>query len=196
MGISLITACYATRGLAAVAASNISSTAHQLFSLLLMAMGNAVAILVGQQLGANDMDGAKDTVRKLLFFGTAINLVMGLLLIASAPFIPLIYNTEPLVQDLAAKLLMISGGFLPLGAIVNCSYFTIRSGGRTFITFLFDCAYTWVVCLPIAFVLSRFTALPLPWMFFLVQCADSGLKAVIALIMLRSGIWAKNVVNT
>ena len=195
VGISLITACYATRGLAAVAASNISSTAHQLFSLLLMAMGNAVAILVGQQLGANDMDGAKDTVRKLLFFGTAINLVMGLLLIASAPFIPLIYNTEPLVQDLAAKLLMISGGFLPLGAIVNCSYFTIRSGGRTFITFLFDCAYTWVVCLPIAFVLSRFTALPLPWMFFLVQCADSGLKAVIALIMLRSGIWAKNVVN-
>ena len=196
VGISLITACYATRGLAAVAASNISSTAHQLFSLLLMAMGNAVAILVGQQLGANDMDGAKDTVRKLLFFGTAINLVMGLLLVCAAPFIPYIYNTEPQVLQLASALLMISGGFLPLGAIVNCSYFTIRSGGRTFITFLFDCAYTWVVCLPIAFVLSRFTALPLPWMFFLVQCADSGLKAVIALIMLRSGIWAKNVVNT
>lgn len=196
MGISLITACYATRGLAAVAASNISTTAHQLFSLLLMAMGNAVAIMVGQQLGANDMEGAKDTVRKLLFFGTAINLVMGLLLIASAPFIPLIYNTEPEVRSLAARMLMISGAFLPLGAIVNCSYFTIRSGGRTFITFLFDCAYTWAVCLPIAFVLSRFTSLSLPWMFFLVQCADSGLKAVIAVIMLKSGIWAKNVVNT
>lgn len=195
-GISLISACYATRGLSAVAASNISTTAHQLFALLLMSMGNAVAIMVGQQLGANDMDGAKDTVRKLTAFGVALNLVMGLLLVLCAPLIPMIYNTEPEVRTLATQMLMISGAFLPLGCIVNCSYFTIRSGGRTFITFLFDCVYTWAVCLPIAFLLSRFTALSLPWMFFLVQCADSGLKAVIALIMLKSGIWAKNVVNS
>ncbi len=194
VGISLITACYATRGLEAVAATNISATVHQLFSLLLMSMGNAVAIMVGQQLGANDMEGAKATVRKLLFFGTAANLAMGVLLALSSPFIPMIYNTEDTVRELASQLLMICGVFLPLGAIVNCSYFAIRSGGRTFITFLFDCMYTWVVCLPIAFLLSRFTALSLPWMFFLVQCADSGLKAVIALLMLKSGIWAKNVV--
>lgn len=196
MGISLITACYASRGLSAVAATNISSTAHNLFALLLMAMGNAVAILVGQQLGANDIEGAKDTVRKLVVFGAAVNLVMGLLLVCAAPFIPYIYNTEPQVRQLASALLMVSGAFLPLGSVTNCSYFAIRSGGRTFITFLFDCVYTWAVCLPIAFLLSRYTALSLPWMFFLVQCADSGLKAVIALLMLKSGIWARNVVNS
>lgn len=195
MGISMINACYATRGLAAVAASNINVTAFNLFSMLLMSMGGAVAIMCGQQLGANDIEGAKDTVRKLTAFGVMMNIVMGLLLIASSPLIPMIYNTEENVRELAAQLLVISGAFLPLGAVVNCSYFAIRSGGRTFITFLFDCAYTWVVCLPVAFLLSRFTALSLPWMFFLVQCADSGLKAVIAVIMLKSGIWAKNVVN-
>ena len=121
---------------------------------------------------------------------------MGLLLVCAAPFIPYIYNTEPQVRQLASALLMISGAFLPLGSVTNCSYFAIRSGGRTFITFLFDCVYTWAVCLPIAFLLSRYTALSLPWMFFLVQCADSGLKAVIALLMLKSGIWARNVVNS
>lgn len=196
MGISMITACYATRGLAAVAASNINSTAFHLFSTLLMSMGNAVAILCGQQLGANDIEGAKDTVRKLTAFGVIMNIVMGLLLIACSSLIPMIYNTEESVRHLATLMLIISGAFLPLGAVVNCSYFAIRSGGRTFITFLFDCAYTWVVCLPTAFFLSQFTSLSLPWMFFLVQCVDSGLKAVIALLMLKSGIWAKNVVNT
>ncbi|MCI9543683.1 MAG: MATE family efflux transporter [Acutalibacter muris] len=195
MGISMISACYATRGLAAVAASNINSTAFNLFSMLLMSMGNAVAIMCGQQLGANDIEGAKDTVRKLTAFGVAMNVVMGLLLISSSGVIPMIYNTEENVRQLAAQMLIISGAFLPLGALTNCSYFAIRSGGRTFITFLFDCAYTWVVCLPVAFLLSRFTTLSLPWLFLLVQCVDSGLKAVISVIMLKSGIWAKNVVN-
>ena len=195
MGISMITACYATRGLAAVAASNINSTAFNLFSMLLMSMGNAVAIMCGQQLGANDIEGAKDTVRKLTAFGVMMNVVMGLLLIASSGLIPMIYNTEENVRLLSTQMLIISGAFLPLGALTNCSYFAIRSGGRTFITFLFDCAYTWVVCLPVAFLLSRFTTLSLPWLFFLVQCVDSGLKSVTSVIMLKSGIWAKNVVN-
>lgn len=195
LGVSMINACYATRGLAAVAASNINSTAFNLFSLLMMSMGNAVAIMVGQQLGANDMDGAKDTVRKLIVFGVAVNAVMGLLLIICAPLIPMIYNTEENVRGLATAMLMISGAFLPLSAFTNCAYFTIRSGGRTFITFLFDCVFTWAVCLPVAFLLSRFTALPLPWLFFFVQCADNGLKPIIGGFMLKSGIWAKNVVN-
>lgn len=195
MGISMINACYAARGLSAVAASNINGTAFNLFSLLLMSMGNAVAIICGQRLGAGDIEGAKDSVRKLTAFGVMLNVAMGLLLIACSSLIPMIYNTEEGVRLLAARMLIISGAFLPLGAITNCSYFAIRSGGRTFITFLFDCAYTWVVCLPTAFILSRFTTLSLPWMFFLVQCVDSGLKAAIAVVMIRSGIWAKNLVN-
>ena len=115
MGISMITACYATRGLAAVAASNINGTAFNLFSMLLMSMGGAVAIICGQQLGANDIEGAKDSVRKLTAFGVALNIVMGLLLIASSGVIPMIYNTETNVRELAAQMLIISGAFLPLG---------------------------------------------------------------------------------
>ena len=81
-----------------------------------------------------------------------------------------------------------------LSAFTQGSYFTIRSGGKTFITFLFDCVYTWVVCLPIAFLLSSFTSLPLEWVFLCVQAADI-LKAVIGAVMLKSGIWANNMVS-
>lgn len=196
VGMSLIQVCYSSRGLAAVAAANINGTAFNLFSLIMMAMGNAVSIMVGQQLGANDIDGARDTTRKLIAFSVATNVVMGLLFIASAPFIPLIYNTEEDVRQLATQLLMIAGAFLPLHAFVHCAYFTIRSGGRTFVTFLFDCVYTWVMCLPVAFLLSYYTAWTLPMIYTAVMCADSVLKSIIAGIMLKSGIWAKNVVNS
>lgn len=195
VGMSMIQACYASRGLGAVAAGNINGTAFNLFSLIMMSMGNAVSIMVGQQLGANEMERAKDTTRKLIAFSVAVNVVMGGLFMASAPFIPYIYNTESAVRQLATQLLLLSGAFLPFSAFVNCAYFTIRSGGRTFITFLFDCVFTWVVCLPLAWVLSYHTGLSLPWVVFFVHCADNILKGLIAGIMLKSGIWAKNVVN-
>lgn len=194
VGMAMINMCYATRGLTAVAATNINSTVWNLFSIAMMAMGNAIGIMSGQLLGANDIPGAKDTVRKLLFFNVAANIVMGGLIVACAPFIPHIYNTEEVVRQTATYLLMISGAFLPLSAYVQGTYFTIRSGGKTFITFLFDCVFTWVVALPLAYLLCNFTGLSVIWVFLFVQSADI-IKAVIGSIMLKSGIWAKNVVN-
>lgn len=191
---SLVQVCYASRGLTAVAASNINGTVFNLFALLMMAMGEAVGIMAGQQLGANNMEGAKSTVRKLIIFGLGLNAAAGLALIGCAPFIPLIYNTEPVVRSLATQMLMISGAMLPISSVTNCAYFTIRSGGRTFITFLFDCVFNWAVCLPLAYLLCYHTQIGLAGAFFLVQCGDV-VKCVIGVAMLKSGIWAKNVVN-
>ncbi len=193
-GMAMISMCYSSRGLVAVAATNINSTVWNLFSIVIMASGNAIGILSGQLLGAGDIAGAKDTVRKLLFAAVAANIVMGLIFIACAPVIPRIYNTEPEVRAAATRLLMVAGLFMPVAAYTNGAYFTIRSGGKTFITFLFDCVFTWVVCLPVAFILSRFTELSVIWIYFFVQCADI-IKVIIGALMIHSGIWANNVVN-
>lgn len=194
MGTAMVNMCYATRGLTAVAATNITGTANNLFSIILMTMGNAVGIMAGQQLGANEIEGAKDTVRKVIFFSVSCCVVTGGLLVACAPFIPYIYNTEAAVRSIATQTLIICGCFQPIHSFVNCAYFTIRSGGKTFITFLFDCVFTWAVSLPIAFCLSNFTSLSVVWVFFFVSFADI-LKVFIGGAMLKSGIWAKNVVN-
>ncbi len=194
LGMAAIQVCYATRGLTAVAAVNIESTVYNLFSILIMASGNAVGILSGQLLGANDIEGAKDAVRKLLFLTVAANTVVGLIIIGASPFIPYIYNTEPIVRETATRLLMVIGCFMPLMSYINGCYFTIRSGGKTFITFLFDCVFTWVVCLPIAYLSCTYTGLSVVGVFFCVQCADI-IKVIIGAVMLHSGIWANNVVN-
>ena len=194
VGMAAISMCYATRGLTAVAATNINSTVWNLFSIAIMASGNAIGILSGQLLGAGEIDLAKDTVRKLLFFAVSANVCIGLVFIAFAPVIPRIYNTEEIVRQTATSLLILSGCFMPISAYSNGAYFTIRSGGKTFITFLFDCVFTWVVCLPIAFVLSRFTGLSVVWICAFVYCADL-LKVIIGAVMIHSGIWANNVIN-
>ncbi len=194
VGNTLINQSYSTRGLSVVAAVNITTTVWQLFCVVMFAMGSAVSIMIGQLLGSGKLEEAKRTDNKLLFFTVFLHMGIGALIILTSPLIPLIYNTEVEVRQLTTTLLIIAGASLPLHAFVHVTYFTLRSGGKTFITFLFDCVFTWIVSLPIAFVLSRYTDLPVMWIYFSVQFADV-IKVVIGTILLRSGIWINNIVE-
>lgn len=193
IGTTLINQSYSTRGLMVVAATNITSTVWNLFCIIMFAMGNAISIIVGQQLGSGEIEKAKDTDNKLLFFTTVLHIGIGILIAVTSPYIPLIYNTEEAVRNLTTQLLLVAGAALPIHALSHATYFTLRSGGKTFITFLFDCVFTWVISLPIAFCLSRFTDLGIVPIYACVQFADS-VKIVIGIFMLKSGIWANNIV--
>jgi tetratricopeptide (TPR) repeat protein len=52
IGMATLNQCYSTRGLDVVPAQNISSTIYNLSSVVYLAMGNAVGIIIGQMLGA------------------------------------------------------------------------------------------------------------------------------------------------
>ena len=115
-------------------------------------------------------------------------------MIAASPFIPLLYEVGEDVRALTSRLLVIAGLALPIHSFAHVTYFTIRSGGQTMITFLFDAVYTWVVTVLLAWALCTYTDWPVEKIYFCVQFIDV-IKLVIGLIMLRSDFWAKNVVN-
>lgn len=191
LGTTLIVQCYSTRGLDAVAAYNISSTINNFFSIAMQAMGNAIAIMVGQQLGAGEFELARDTNRKMIVFGVVLCAGAGILLAATASFFPRIYNTTDHVRDLATHLLWLDAAFLTWRGIYNSSYFTLRSGGKAFLTFLFDSVSMWVVNVPVALILAYVTGLPLISMYLIVQIFD-GLKAFVGLYLVHKGIWINN----
>ena len=194
LGMTFITQFYSSRGLNAVAALNINGTAWNLFSVIMMGMGSAVAIMVGQRLGAGKMEEARDVDRKLIFLTEVIHVIIGVSMVLAAPLVPRLYNVSEEVRDLTRQLLIIAGCSLPIHSFAHVTYFTIRSGGRTVITFLFDAVYTWVIAVPLAFCLTRFTELTITQVYFCVQFVDI-LKVMIGLIMLKSDFWARNVVN-
>ena len=194
LGMTYINQLYSTRGLNAVAALNITGTAWNLFCVIMFAMGSAVSIMVGQLLGAGEMKEARDTDRKLIFLTEAVHVVIGAAMILAAPYIPLLYNVGADVRELTRRLLTVAGLALPIHSFAHVCYFTIRSGGRTVITFLFDAVYTWAVTVLLAFLLTRFTDLAIVEIYFCVQFIDV-IKLVIGLLMLRSDFWARNVVS-
>ena len=194
LGMTFITQFYSSRGLNAVAALNINGTAWNLFSVIMMGMGSAVAIMVGQRLGAGKMEEARDVDRKLIFLTEVIHVIIGVSMVLAAPLVPRLYNVSEEVRDLTRQLLIIAGCSLPIHSFAHVTYFTIRSGGRTVITFLFDAVYTWVIAVPLAFCLTRYTELTITQVYFCVQFVDI-IKVLIGLVMLKSDFWARNVVN-
>lgn len=193
-GQAALVQCYSTRGLNAVAALNISSTVSNLFNIVFIALGSAIGIVVGQLLGAGKTEEAVDTDRKMIFFSVACCLGIGVLMFICAPLFPELYNTSQDVRELACALIRVGAVFMPLYAFYHAAYFTIRTGGKTVITFLFDSCYLVVVNLPLAFVLSRFTVLPILEIFILVQSAEI-FKAVVGFILIKKRVWVNNLVT-
>ncbi len=193
-GQAFLMQCYSIRGLSVVAGLNISSTVSNLFNVVFLSIGGAISIIVGQLLGAGKMEEAKDTDRKLLFFTVSTCLVFGSLLALISPFFPLIYNTSGEVQSLATKFIMIAAGCMPLYAFMHGCYFTLRSGGKTWITVLFDSVYVWVVDIPLAFVLANFTGLPIVLVYLSCQLVET-LKCILGYVLVKKGIWLQNIVD-
>ena len=81
--------------------------------------------------------------------------------------------------------------FLTARGLYNSCYFTLRSGGKTLLTFLFDSVSMWLLNLPAAFILAHFTGLPLISMYAVVQIVDA-MKTMLGLYLVKKGIWINN----
>ncbi len=193
-GMAILNQRYSTRGLSAVAAVNISSTITNLFNVVFIAMGSAVAIIVGQQLGADEKEEAKSSAYKIITLSVLSCVVIGGLLAIFAPLFPKIYNTSEEVKDIATGLIQVNACCMPLHAFMHASYFTLRSGGKTFITFLFDSVYLWVISVPLAYALSIFTDLDVVMMMLIILLVDL-IKCVIGFVLVKKGVWIQNIVE-
>ena len=192
-GMAVLLQCYSVRGLDVVAACNIATTVSNLFKVVFLSMGNAVAIMVGQALGANDIERAKNCTWRLMTVAVGSNLIMGTLLAVFAPAIPHIYNTEPHVRQIATRLLYIIAMMMPAYSFSHCCYFTLRSGGKTIITFLFDSVFTWCVNVPAAWLLAYRTGVDIVPLYFCVQALEL-VKVVVGFVLVKKGVWIHNIV--
>lgn len=194
-GVALLMQCYSVRGLDVVAGMNISNTIANLFNVAFIALGDSVAIIVGQLLGAGKMKEARETDTKLIAFSVALCFVIGAVMaLAAAPLFPQFYNTSDEVRHMARIFIIEAACFMPINAFLHAAYFTLRSGGKTMVTFFFDGAYVWIVNVTLAFVLSHFTGLSIYYIYFAVMAADI-IKCIIGFVLVKKGVWLQNIVK-
>ena len=193
-GLAVINQCYSLRGLDAVAASNISQTFWNVFAIAHMAVGAAIAIIIGQLLGANELDKAKTESDKLIFSSFIIAIVFSIIYFFLAEIIPYAYNTEDEIRNLSTILMQITAVAMPFDALAHSSYFTMRSGGKMLITFIFDCGFMWIVNVLTAFILSRYTTISFVFIFAIIH-SISIIKGICGVLVVKKGFWVKNIIS-
>lgn len=192
LGIALMNQCYSTCGLEVVPAMNIANTIRNLSNVIYMAMGSAVGILMGQLMGSGASEKVvRDENRKLQFTATVAGLFCGIVMALMANVFPLAYNTEASVRHLAGQLILVCALVMPFGAYSLSAYFTLRSGGKVFITFLFDCGFVWVAMVPLAFLLSRFTDIPIVPLYLICNGTEV-IKCLFGAVFLKKIKWVTN----
>ena len=187
-GMTTVTQCYSVRGLEVIAGLNIATTITNLFNIIYIQLGGCISIVVGQYLGAGKLKEAKDADNKMIVFSVfCCAIVAGVMLIFGGLF-PQIYNTSEEIKALATSFIAVSAIIMPFCSFSHASYFTLRSGGKTMVTFLFDSVFTWVVVVPTSFLLARYTGLGIVSVYFLVQATEV-IKVVIGYFMVKSDVW-------
>ncbi len=192
-GMAMLTQCYSVRGLNVVAGLNVSNTINNVFNIVFIALGDSVAIIVGQLLGAGKMKEARDTDNKMIAFSVMCCTLVALVMFVMAPLFPQLYKINDEARLYAKHFIMVTALFMPQNAFLHATYFTLRSGGKTIITFLFDSVFIWCVSVVIGFVLSRYTGLPVIVVYAMVQLGDI-IKCIIGFILVKKGIWLQNIV--
>lgn len=194
LGMATMAQVYSIRSLDVLAGMNIANTINNLFVVVFLSMGNAVAVLIGQHLGAGDMYRARADVWRLMAFSVSLCLVIGAVMALLSPYFPLLYQTKESVRHLASAFLLSMALYMPMYAVSHCCYFTLRSGGSTLLTFIFDSGYMWVISIPLALALTHWTALPTVTMYPLVE-AVGVTKMLLGICLVRWGAWLRNIVH-
>ena len=192
-GMSALNVAFSHHGLNAVAANSIAGTVFNLFSIACMSMGIAIGIIAGKLLGADRHEEAVETVRRLIVFSVILGFGVGALMYFGGAAVPSLYKTSPESRALAAYFIRVDGMVMPAIAFANAAYFTLRSGGKTMVTFLFDSVFMWAVSVPVAFALTLLFKLEIHAVFPIVQSLDL-LKCLVGYVMLKNKVWVRTIV--
>jgi len=190
-GMILISLAYAQRS-NVLSALSIVSTMGNIFMIIFLGLSVGISVMVGNALGANQINEAKQSIKKLYSLGVMISLVFGVIMIALSPIIPQMFiNVSADQKQLATYLIIVYASFLWSFSLSTGVYMTLRAGGRSLLTFLLDGGTMWLIIVPLAWILASLTTWPLVYIYIAVQSVDI-LKCIIGLLLIRRGTWIKN----
>lgn len=191
-GMAFLNQCYSTLGYDVVGAMNITRVLTDISSVAFMAMGMSVGIIVGQLMGSGASEAEiRDADRKVITIAVLVCFLFGSLMAAVSGIFPLLYDTEDSVRHLATQLICVGAAIMPFNAYTTSAYFTLRSGGKTAVTFLFDSCFVWFVIVPIAYCLSHFSGLSIVPLYAICQGTDL-IKCALGWWMIKKGSWIQN----
>lgn len=193
-GMSALSMSYSLHGIAVVAGYSISSTVVNLLSISFQSLGASISIIVGKLLGASKFQEAIATVKKMFAFTLFASVLVGASIFVMSNPILMLYNTSEESKNYADFFMKTVAIITPINAFAHASYFTLRSGGKTFVTFLFDSVFLLCFVVPFAFALYYLGHLSIFIIYPIVQSTDI-IKDIVGFTLIKKKVWVNNIVD-
>lgn len=195
VGFSMYSVILGRLGEAAVAANSLASVVRNFGTVLCFGIASAGGVLIGQIIGDNRLEEARDGARKTVKMTVVSSVAGGLLILASIPFVLMYANRS---FDETAKqyltVMMLINCYYVVGQAVNTTIIAgiFRAGGDSRFGLICDFIDMWIYAVPIGFIAAFTLKLPVVWVYFIL-CTDEFVKWPWVIARYRSGKWLKNI---
>ncbi|RHS78238.1 MATE family efflux transporter [Ruminococcus sp. AM45-2] len=191
-GFSMYSVIMGHLGTDAVAANGIANISKNLVVCFCLGLGNAGSIIVGNRLGADRLQEAKEVGETLTKTAIIAGIVSGLVLIALSPFITKMVDLTPTARGYLQKMLLISSYYIA-GKSVNCMTIggIFAAGGDSKFGMLCDSVTLWCIIVPLGCICAFILKLPVMVVYFVLNL-DEIIKLPVVYKHYKKYKWIKN----
>lgn len=192
IGFSMYSVIMGHLGTDAVAANGIANISKNLVVCFCLGLGNAGSIIVGNRLGADRLQEAKEVGETLTKTAIIAGIVSGLVLIALSPFITKMVDLTPTARGYLQKMLLISSYYIA-GKSVNCMTIggIFAAGGDSKFGMLCDSVTLWCIIVPLGCICAFILKLPVMIVYFVLNL-DEIIKLPVVYKHYKKYKWIKN----
>lgn len=192
IGFSMYSVIMGHLGTDAVAANGIANISKNLVVCFCLGLGNAGSIIVGNRLGADRLQEAKEAGETLTKTAIIAGIVSGLVLIALSPFITKMVDLTPTARGYLQKMLLICSYYIA-GKSVNCMTIggIFAAGGDSKFGMLCDSVTLWCITVPLGCICAFILKLPVMVVYFVLNL-DEIIKLPVVYKHYKKYKWIKN----
>lgn len=192
IGFSMYSVIMGHLGTDAVAANGIANISKNLVVCFCLGLGNAGSIIVGNRLGADRLQEAKEVGETLTKTAIIAGIVSGLVLIDLSPFITKMVDLTPTARGYLQKMLLISSYYIA-GKSVNCMTIggIFAAGGDSKFGMLCDSVTLWCIIVPLGCICAFILKLPVMIVYFVLNL-DEIIKLPVVYKHYKKYKWIKN----
>ena len=192
IGFSMYSVIMGHLGTDAVAANGIANISKNLVVCFCLGLGNAGSIIVGNRLGADRLQEAKEAGGTLTRTSIIAGIVSGLVLIALSPFITKMVDLTPTACGYLQKMLLICSYYIA-GKSVNCMTIggIFAAGGDSKFGMLCDSVTLWCITVPLGCICAFILKLPVMVVYFVLNL-DEIIKLPVVYKHYKKYKWIKN----
>lgn len=172
LGSTALFMIYARVGTEAITAINISASFSGIAFIAIVGIGNAVGIIVGQEIGKGNFESSYNLSKEMLKINGILGLIVGFTVFIFAEFLVSFYNVPPEIKKTSANIIRVLAIFFPIKALNFTNMVgTLRAGGDTKRIMIIDILAMWGTGIPLAFIGYKL-GLPILLVYLLASAED------------------------